>query len=68
MHCGSAAYCSQLLALSPSSSCFGCVEAYGRKPELSLQVLSGLGGVRGSLFAAGWTVALIGSVLFAALT
>jgi hypothetical protein len=36
-----------------------------REPELSLQMLSGLGGARGFLFVAGWTLALIGSVLLA---
>ena len=40
-------------------------EAGIREPELTLQVLSGLGGVKGFLFVAGWTLALIGGVLLA---
>ena len=40
-------------------------EAGIREPELSLQVLSGLGGVKGFLLVAGWTLALIGGVLLA---
>ena len=36
-----------------------------REPELTLQVLSGLGGVRGFLLVSGWTLALIGGVLLA---
>ena len=36
-----------------------------REPELTLQVLSGLGGVKGFLLFAGWTLALIGGVLLA---
>jgi hypothetical protein len=46
------------LALDPS-------EAGIREPELTLQVLSGLGGVKGFLFVAGWTLALISGVLLA---
>ena len=34
-----------------------------REPELTLQVLSGMGGVRGFLIVSGWTLALIGGVL-----
>jgi hypothetical protein len=40
-------------------------EAGIREPELTLQVLSGIGGVKGFLLVAGWTLALIGSVLLA---
>ena len=40
-------------------------EAGIREPELTLQVLSGIGGVRGFLLVAGWTLALIGGVLLA---
>jgi hypothetical protein len=40
-------------------------EAGIREPELTVQVLSGLGGVKGFLFVAGWTLALIGGVLLA---
>ena len=40
-------------------------EAGIREPELTLQVLSGLGGVKGFLLVAGWTLALIGGVLLA---
>jgi hypothetical protein len=40
-------------------------EAGIREPELTLQVLRGLGGVRGFLFVAGWALALIGGVLLA---
>ena len=36
-----------------------------REPELTLQVLSGLGGITGLLLTAGWTLALIGGVLLA---
>ena len=36
-----------------------------REPDLTLQVLSGLGGLKGFLFVAGWTLALIGGVLLA---
>ena len=36
-----------------------------REPELTLQLLSGLGGVSGFLLIAGWTLALIGGVLLA---
>ena len=38
-------------------------EAGIREPELTLQVLSGLGGARGLLFFAGWILALIGGML-----
>jgi uncharacterized membrane protein YsdA (DUF1294 family) len=41
-------------------------EAGIREPELTLQVLSGLGGVKGFLIVSGWTLALIGGVLLAA--
>jgi len=37
-----------------------------REPELTLQVLSGLGGVSGFLLFASWTLALIAGVLLAA--
>ena len=40
-------------------------EAGIREPELTLQLLSGLGGVMGFLFVAGWTLALIAGVLLA---
>jgi hypothetical protein len=40
-------------------------EAGIREPELTLQVFSGLGGVKGFLLVAGWTLALIGGVLLA---
>jgi hypothetical protein len=40
-------------------------EAGIREPELTLQVLSGLGGVKGFLIVSGWTLALIGGVLLA---
>ena len=36
-----------------------------REPELTLQLLSGLGGVMGFLFVAGWSLALIAGVLLA---
>jgi hypothetical protein len=36
-----------------------------REPELTLQALGGIGGLQGFLFVAGWTLALIGSVLLA---
>jgi hypothetical protein len=34
-----------------------------REPELTLQVLSGLGGAKGFLFFAEWILALIGGML-----
>ena len=40
-------------------------EAGIREPELTLQLLSGVGGVSGFLLVAGWTLALIGGVLLA---
>jgi len=40
-------------------------EAGIREPELTLQVLSGMGGVRGFLIVSGWALALIGGVLLA---
>jgi len=40
-------------------------EAGIREPELTLQVLSGLGGVSGFLLFASWTLALIAGVLLA---
>jgi len=40
-------------------------EAGIREPELTLQLLSGLGGVRGFLILAGWDLALIAGVLLA---
>ena len=40
-------------------------EAGIREPELTLQVLSGMGGVRGFLIVSGWTLTLIGGVLLA---
>jgi hypothetical protein len=54
MQCGSLASSSQLSPSSLSSYCSGCMEAYGgnlseagiREPELTLQVLSSLGGVK----------------------
>ena len=43
-------------------------EAGIREPELTLQVLSGLGGIRGFVFVAGWTLALIAGVSLAVFT
>ena len=43
----------------------GLSEAGIREPELTLQLLSGLGGVSGFLLVFGWTLALIGGVLLA---
>ena len=40
-------------------------EAGIREPELTLQLLRGLGGVSGFLLIAGWTLALIAGVLLA---
>ena len=40
-------------------------EAGIREPELTLQLLSGLGGLKGFLLIAGWTLALIGGMLLA---
>jgi hypothetical protein len=40
-------------------------EAGIREPELTLQVLSGMGGVRGFLIVSSSTLALIGGVLLA---
>jgi len=40
-------------------------EAGIREPELTLQLLSGLGGVRGFLILACWDLALIAGVLLA---
>jgi hypothetical protein len=36
-----------------------------REPELTLQLLSGLGGIKGFLLVAGWTLALIAGALLA---
>ena len=36
-----------------------------REPELTLQVLSGMGGVWGFLIVSGWTLTLIAGVLLA---
>ena len=73
MQYGSAASSSLLSAQSRSSSCFGCwgnvrrelSEAGIRGPELTLQVLSGMGGVWGFLIVSGWTLTLIAGVLLA---
>ena len=40
-------------------------EAGIREPELTLQVLSGMGGVWGFLIVSGWTLTLIAGVLLA---
>jgi hypothetical protein len=40
-------------------------EAGIREPELTLQMLSGMGGVSGFLIVSGWTLTLIGGVLLA---
>jgi len=40
-------------------------EAGIREPELTLQVVSGMGGVRGLLLVASWALALIAGVLLA---
>jgi hypothetical protein len=36
-----------------------------REPELTLQVFSGLGGIKGVALVGGWTLALIAGVLLA---